>query len=149
MKDTYTFATIRDPYERAVSLWGMWGVHRWKGKPFADWLRKLLNGHPDCFTAPPNDRFRFSVDGVRYTHIAPQMHWLNGPVDYLVRFENRKAGLAEVSERIGQKIDPAVKSVVQGGQGAEKPYTKYLTDEARGMIRELYAADFAGLGYGD
>ena len=139
----YKFATVRNPYARAVGLYGMWGQTK---KPFAEWLEGLAERWDDLCGEPYN-RYHYQIDGKRYHHAAPQMYFLGDTdnFDKLVRFENRNADLAEVAEAIGQPIDVNRHAKVRKDNSI--PWRDWYNDHTRALVRRLYADDFRELGY--
>jgi len=142
LKDCYRFATVRNPYARAVGLWAMWGANK---TPFDVWLEKLWQ-HRDDLTATKRDGWHFNIDDEPSHHALPQMYFLGDVAnfDHLIQFEQRDKDIAIVSEAIGVPINPKVH---RKGRNAAPPWREMYNDRARSFVRQMYADDFRELGY--
>jgi len=133
--DYFTFAVVRDPWDKAVSQYAFMAR-----RPD---LRELLG-------MAEGDDFRTYLRLIRdATHVQwePQVSFVCDQggrvmVDRLVRFERFETEFAAVLQRLG--VDAPVPHI----HGTErKPLRDYYDDETRALVADLYRDDVATFGY--
>lgn len=88
----FKFASVRNPWDRAVSWWSFFGNMGFKRTPFEDWLRKLAkNWIPKKYTG------RFHLDQMSYCKISTN----EVLIDIFIRFEHINEDWSAVASRIG------------------------------------------------
>lgn len=135
-KGIYTFAFVRNPFDRAVSSWkfGGWGKrHNWNMtfKEFAHYVTQLD-------LAPENGNYPSS----KIMHAClqyPYVHDLNTgeSVDYIGRFENLQQDFDIISDTIGLTR----RELPHKNKTKHKHYTEYYDDETIDLITQAYHMD--------
>ena len=144
-KADYTFAFVRNPFARAVSLW----AYIRSGKN-----RSVLASRDSL---SPETTF---LDFCRHLHeiesiglyntrglsqCNPQVRWIeNVEIDHLGRTETLVDDLRVICRAIGRPAPPVLPRLNVSVQGGWKEH--YCT-ESREIIEDIYAEDFAVLGY--
>ena len=123
-RDVFTFSFVRNPYDRAVSLWAYFRQQYNTDIGFTEWCRNI-----GAYT------WR-----IRY----PQARWLDGlTVDFVGRFEI----LQRDFDRLCVLLSVPQSNLPHLNQSEHGARQDHYTDEARAIIRAHYARDFAELGY--
>lgn len=147
----FRFSFVRNPYSRALSCY----LEKIAGE---QWLRDLRL--PDLGFAPDAEvsfvdflrRVRAQEPADMDIHWAPQHHLLSlakVKYDFLGRFESFQPDLQRVIEHLGLDI-PAetlarrTSHVTRAGERLDD----YYEEESVGLVQQIYAGDFAALGYG-
>ncbi len=123
----YTFATIRNPWDRTVSLYYHARQHSWTKANFKKWLYKIKE----------NGGFYESIYGKCSNKEGTYC------LDYILKFENLQEDFNTVCDKIGiprQELPHRNKS-------EHKDYTKYYDDETRQIVAKKYARDIKHFGY--
>lgn len=136
----YTFSFVRNPWDRAVSLYHFRVKTNQTGLgdhpiPFADWARACFRDRDPRFLNKPK-------------MFAPQTDWLAGPngeidVDFVGRFERLSDDFEVVCEAIGRDglSLPHLKSSSRGD------YRSYYDIDAIDAVGDAFASDIATWGY--
>ncbi len=139
LRSYFTFAFVRNPYDRYVSLCATLhsGNAGYVGNETA-WTKRTLDkmqGQMDAAT------FR------RMVLIGPQAGILTASgrlgVDFIGRYEALQSAFAEICKRIG--IPEQTLSVVNSA--AHAPSDTSYDDELRGLVTRFYRRDFEAFGY--
>jgi hypothetical protein len=135
----FKFAIVRNPWDRAVSLYEYRVQTNQTGLgstsvPFEEWLRLVF------------------VERDPYYHDQPKMlqsqsDWLkdasgNMPVDFVGRFENLNAEFAVVAQKLG--ITAQLPHLNRSKRKTAKPY---YTDDSVEIIARYFAEDIERFGY--
>ena len=129
-ESAYKFSWVRNPYDRAVSLWSK----NWPGLAFDEFCRRIDSCIWDIGLA---NAFRNSLCN-------PQVRWLHGtPLNFLGRFES----LVDDFERVCAELGVIGGKLGHHQRGEHAPYESYYTNETVDIIRKVYAEDFFWFGY--
>lgn len=147
----FRFSFVRNPYSRALSCY----LEKIVGE---QWLRDLRL--PDLGFAPDDEvsfveflrRVQLHEPADMDIHWAPQHHLLSlGKVhyDFLGRFENFQPDLQRVIEHLALDVPPDILArrtshVTSAGDRLDD----YYDEESVNLVQQIYAGDFAALGYG-
>jgi len=135
----FKFALVRDPYERAVSLYRFLTsvdvLQNWHEIPsFSEFLRILAEGHYDRIGA-------FNWRGLSQCN--PQVAWLNDtPADKIYKVEELGDFVSDISERWRIR-KPDVEHLNSSAGRAKVELDRSDTQ----LIEQIYAEDFETLGY--
>ena len=142
MFDAYfTFAVVRDPYARAVSLFNYMRFTRGLVPFCTKYLPRVFELAEEYAT--PGHRYRGN-----YHFVRPQADYVLDAdgrimVDEVVKLEEIATRFDTIRARSGLRADlPHVNHTTD-----KKARPSDLTDEARAALRRLYAADFETFGY--
>jgi hypothetical protein len=135
-EDYFTFATVRHPYPRAVSLW----LH------FVNDRRARVEPTADATTWPFS---RFVDDVLIERRTGPDFYqkacheWLDpvGRVDAILKAEELAAAVARLGIVRGPFTLPRLNGI------ARDPWESYYTPERRALVRLWAAEDFERYGY--
>lgn len=135
----YKWATVRNPWDRAVSAYRDKVKSRYPklrefwGLSFKGFVRKLYDKNINSY----NGRI---CDG----HIRP-LHLLMpvSDMDYICRIENFQTDFNQLCNNIGMPQ----RELPHRNKSKRKPYVEYYDDEAREMIAQKYAKDIQLFGY--
>ena len=136
----YTFSFVRNPWDRAVSLY----LYRTQNNhsltiPFRDYILSLR-------LPAKGPESPFSYHGYHYgnwRYVCDERGQLI--VDFVGKFENREADLKIVAQQTGIDYQSLLGERI--GTSARKPYSDYYDDETRQIIEEHYARDIELFGY--
>jgi hypothetical protein len=126
---SFTFAVVRNPWDRFVSGWQY--CRSTRDRSVADVLRR-----------PPKS-------GHDFRHLTrPQCATLYGPdgrlaVDHVIRFEDLDRGFAEVAERVGL----SQRTVERVNEGRRPDYREVFDAKARKLFERRFGGDIDRLGY--
>jgi hypothetical protein len=125
--DLFTFAFVRNPYDRAVSLWAHWRREKaGRDLSFAEWCEQLDRQHW---------RVRF-----------PQARWTDGLwLDFLGRYECLQADM----DRLCDELGIARQELPHLNAGDRGPCRDYYNPATMETVRRHYARDFRQFGYAD
>ncbi len=133
--DDFIFSCVRNPYDRAVSLF-----YFLKQKS-PEYCKQFIskNETPDSFWLKAKTRRQVSFT-------APQRYWLKGSprIDFLLRFETLADDWVELSNK--HKLS-GLKHINRSTLRTTQSWQDDLSPEAIAIIGELYADDFEHLGY--
>jgi len=158
-RSCFTFAFVRNPWERLVSWWTMIDRRRprvplYKYSPLARprlklWRYALRNARTfdefvtDCVATVVDH------DGVK-SFARPQLDYLIDAdgrecVDYVGRFERLDEHYGEIRDRLGL----ARRRLPHIRHGSSHPhYSLFYSDRTRDIVADRFAADIARFGYG-
>jgi chondroitin 4-sulfotransferase 11 len=121
----YTFCTVRNPYDRLVSM-------------FAH-LKRVDRNMP-----AKTDFSKFVFEYADYdTFMKPISSWFNnGDIDYIMRFEN----LSNDFEVIKKKLD-ANRGLIHKNAASHNNYKSYYTDEIKEFVTEKFKEDIERFNY--
>jgi len=124
--DYFTFTVIRNPWDRIISMW----QKKW-------WSNKQPMSLPAFLKQlKPNKNEHYK--SLFYHEI------LNGPVDFIVRFENLQEDMNYVFDKIGmpRKVLP---HITQSKHRCH--YTTYYDEETRTLVASMFKTDIEMFGY--
>jgi len=126
---TDTFAIVRNPWDRIVSLWAFWtGCVIHPDVPFDTFVRNL-------------DKYTFA-DWAWFTFAEPQKGWIPEGVTHLLKFETLEEDFRVIQERLGCfEPLPCVNASVRSN------FRQYYTDETRDIIAQVFKDDIEAFGY--
>jgi len=130
----YSFVTVRNPYARLISTFRMHHAEPKRPVKFNDWAVKTLA--------------RFAGDPfIFHNHIRPQVDFLL-PGAEIFKFEQGydEAWVGRLSAKIGLPFTAPRMQRVMVSQKEQSDLM--MADDVKAMIGEVYAQDFARLGYG-
>lgn len=135
----FKFAFSRDPYARAVSLYGYLletkVLQNWHQQPtFRDFLEIIADGHYDRI-GPYNS--------LGLSQCSPQVDWLRVTgADKIYRVEDLEGFLADISDRWG-----LARGELPHENRSDKAAHVELRREEKSLIKQIYAEDFDRFGY--
>ena len=124
--DAFVFAFVRNPYDRAVSLWAHNNKRNHAGLTFGEFCRAL-----------PDLHWRIR---------SPQVRWLDGvTLGFLGRYERLQADFDRLCGILGveRRALPHLNAGERGACG------DYYDGETMAIVRGHYGVDFERLGYAD
>ena len=131
----YTFAIIRNPYERMVSHWLYHTTSNYKGTVFI------------------NSGISKNIDNIsfeEYVRIVKKIHKTcvnfypetSEPIDRILRFENLTEDWNKLCNKIGISCELQNKKATN-----HVHYSKYYTDLTRKTVKSMYSSDLKKFGY--
>lgn len=123
-----SFAVVRNPWDRTVSLWAFWNKIKKTEITFDYFVRNL---HTFKF----NEISWFTLD-------KPQKTWIPEGVTYLLKFETLEDDFKIIQNRLGCH-DPLLKI----NQSQHDDYKSYYTSETWNMVSEIFREDIESFGY--
>jgi hypothetical protein len=132
----FKYSMVRNPYSRAVSLWGITDYHR-HGWGFDEFVRRRIrDGEGEDYGDQTTGGWIFWT----------QDEWLPGDMDYIGRFEQYRESVAEICRRLGQtrKVD---KLAHENHGRYDGHWRDHYTPELARMVRAGWACDFERFGY--
>lgn len=123
-----TFAVVRNPWDRVVSLWAFWNKLKKADVPFDDFVRNLQS-------------YKFREDSW-FTFDQPQKAWIPDGVTYLLKFETLDQDFVQIQTLLGC-TDPLPK--VNTSQ--HEDYHTYYTDETRDIVSQVFKDDIEAFNY--
>ena len=156
-REHYSFAFVRNPWDRLVSWYSMidrerrslsW-LRRWRKTPFKTllWNQVVQNSSNfDEFVERCTDEV--FDRGSRKSFAFNQIDYISGPdgsiaVDFVGRFETLAADFAVVAERLG--LDGA--SLPKRNVSPHRHYSSWYSDRTRTIVAERFARDIAAFDY--
>jgi hypothetical protein len=133
----YKFGFVRNPYDRAVSLYFFLGKKRWMSEEqdFLEFWREVA-----AKGVEPVGVHKLVGFGL----CNPQVRWLeHTTVDFTGRFESLREDFATVSEKLGLgRIELPWKNATR-----HKHFSAYYCEESKQIIDTLFDEDFRAFGY--
>ena len=155
IEDYYTFAFVRNPWDRAVSRF----FYRQKKaikNPKSDRLKVYLNGtfeesllNPEKYTINQRAKCKHLKNlNKLYGSHENCIDWISNDsgkiiVDFVGRFENLEEDFLKVQSVLGISCSLSH----QNSSPRSKNYTEYYTEETKDIISNLYSRDIAAFGY--
>jgi len=125
---TETFAVVRNPWDRIVSLWLQYNSLKKTDIPFDTFVRNLSS-----YKFHERSWFNFAQ---------PQKEWIPDGVTYLLRFETLEQDFAQI-----QKIYGCTDSLPKINTSQHDDYHTYYTDETRDIVAQVFKDDIEAFGY--
>lgn len=135
-KNAYKFATVRNPYDHAVSYYRFLQQSQFhpKRKTAKKWdFDQYLSYRKKKFLFEGTDQCRFIED-----------HRGNLLVDQVLFFEDLDNGFADLLEKLNL---PKAGLLLKVNTSKHGGYRKYYNPARRAIVENLYAKDFARFGY--
>tara|TARA_Y100000593_G_scaffold44144_1_gene84230 strand:- start:1387 stop:1989 length:603 start_codon:yes stop_codon:yes gene_type:complete len=140
LEENYVFSFVRNPWDRFVSAYfflrggGMGWYDKESKKKYIDKFSSF-----DDFVKNSNydDLMKNQI------HFRPQCYYLDGPVDFLGRYEDLQSGI----DTICDQLEIPRQQLPHKNKSNHKDYTKYYNDETRKIVAEKYADDIREFGY--
>ena len=124
--NAFKFGVVRNPWDRMASLYIT------EETPF-----KMYNHHAGNSMV----EFLSQYKPMPWEHGIQCNDYINEPLDYIIKFEERREGIDFVNSKLkdyGLSIDPSVK---KRNHPKKKPYFEYYDDEATALINEMFKDD--------
>jgi chondroitin 4-sulfotransferase 11 len=141
--DYPTFAVVRNPWERLVSLYHFDGVKCKskidKGKGKGDYVNQY-NNYLKGFDYWLEHGLSYTSNW--FTYANNQSDWMPTNPTYLLRFENLLDDFKQIQEYTNCFVPLGHENSTK-----HKHYTEYYTDATRDLVAELYAQDIARFDY--
>ena len=132
IKNTYeTFAVVRNPWDRIVSLWSFVKETNLSNIPNFDEFVKNLN------------LYKFN-ESTWFTFATPQKYWIQNGVTYLLKFETLEEDFKIIQNRL-QCYEPL--PIINTSK--HEDYHKYYTQETWNIINKLFEEDIITFNYVD
>lgn len=154
-RDTTTFAVVRNPWDRMVSLYffiksgnfsttretdvKQWQDYCMQFEKYAD-FKAWLKDVPNLDRLAPTGRTDLTFN---FTELTPQVWWLDGPVTHLLRFET----LQEDFKIIQDLTNCYTPLNIENESNHDPDYRVYYDDESRELVATWFADDIKQLGY--
>lgn len=148
-KKYYSFAFVRNPYDRILSSWLMFQYKKefeWKTREelinltFRQFLERAINKNTVKYIIN-NNKFRVK-------HVEPQHHFVTNRqgkigVNFIGRFENLEEDFAKVCDRLNIPFNglPHLNST------KHKHYSEYYTKKTKELVDRIYKKDFELFNY--
>ena len=126
----FKFTVVRNPFDRVVSLYHSEhyrNINALTKKPLIDFLHTFTEYHP------------------LHEYGFTQSDYIDEDMDLIIKFEDREAGLNELFEKTGIKVDPDIRE--RKTARPETPYQDFYDDKTRGMVEYLFNNDFSKFNY--
>jgi hypothetical protein len=149
----FTFTVVRNPWDRFVSMYH-WAqtVKRDNGRNLFNITNKkfLENNNFDADNMPSFEWVVDNMDSIVNAEGATGLiarnqstHWMDAPVDYIVKFETINEDMKVVMDMVGVSgtIIPHTNKTVR------KDYREYYTDRTRDVIAKVFEADIERFKY--
>lgn len=134
--DFFTFAFVRNPWDRMVSAWRSNVAREFNDRPFKSFLDFIFSDQPNEYQAShvrsyfdPSYRL-FDEDGRQ-------------AVDFIGRFER----LHEDFNRVCQAVGLPARELSHINQSSRGPYGAYYDEESRSLVEARFERDIAHFGY--
>lgn len=135
----FKFTFVRNPYDRAVSLF--FHERKWRRTwiwPFTVFCKKLEAGFDPIGL----------YSNLRNSIWNPQWEWLKnvwGMLDFVGRYETLEADFSLLCGVLGIKAPP----LKRRSWIRHEPYQKYYCEESAAIVRKIYRDDFVNLSYSE
>lgn len=134
----FKFAIVRNPYDRAVSLYSYLQTVT-KGisadKTFLDFCR-----HIEAVGCPPIGLY----NTLGLSQCNPQTRWVeNISMDYIGKVESIESHVKVISSRLGLRTN----HISHANKSRRSPIGDYYCSESRQIVQEFYKEDFLTFGY--
>lgn len=124
-----TFAVVRNPWDRIVSLWSFWSKFEGNQNITFDTFVKNLKSYK-------------LEESSWFTFATPQKAWIPDGVTYLLRFETLENDFKVIQKKLGcSEPLPHINNSIRDD------YHKYYTDETRAIIAQVFKDDIDSYGF--
>lgn len=146
----YTFSFVRNPYDRAVSVWGFFCAERYKegnlNVSFPVFMRAVVNS--DYQSLHPN-LIKEVYSGIEW-HAMPQVTHLKNKsghiaIDFIGKTESFEADLQIISKKLN--LPTLEHKDVRLNSSSHRPYQSYYTPELQELVYNFYKEDFETFDY--
>ena len=125
-----SFAVVRNPWDRIVSLWSFQKKYQKLDVPFDTFVRNL-------------ESYKFAEESW-FTFDQPQKAWIPNGVTYLLKFETLEDDFKVIQEKLGCH-EPLMKA----NTTEHDDYHTYYKVETWNIVAELFKDDIETFGYKD
>jgi hypothetical protein len=123
-----TFAVVRNPWDRIVSLWAFWNKIKKTYVPFDTFVRNLNN-------------YKFAEESW-FTFDQPQKAWIPNGVTYLLKFETLEEDFKVIQEKLG-----CHEPLPRLNTSEHDDYHTYYTPETWDIVANVFKDDIEEFGY--
>lgn len=145
-RELLTFAFVRNPWDRAVSLWRLQtSKGQWEGDgSFIGYLRHLVSKRKKLIN--------FEYGSPHYAISSPQMLWMMPDFDFIGQYERLDSDFTNICEQFGiPNYTLRRHTSLHGGNKKKVNHVEMYEgpegEEADRIVRDLYAVDIETLGY--
>ena len=125
----YTFAFVRNSWDRVVSLHTYMHTHEGFNESFDEFVEKLATRKDTCrYTT------KLQLDYIRDSH---------RNIDFVGRFENLEEDFAKVTKHLGLDVKPLGKE----NKTRHSRYRDYYTPKTKDIIYKMFKEDIEHFGY--
>jgi hypothetical protein len=129
----FTFCIVRNPYDRAVSLYWHYRKRKRYRHSFLHFLQTLQRGIDPVG--------RWNVSGMSQAN--PQVAWMQSGIDYVGRFENIQGSYDVICQRLGVPCA----DMPHKNDGKHAAWQTFYRPEAARLVEHIYHDDFVEFGY--
>lgn len=123
-----TFAVVRNPWDRTVSLWSFWNKMNRMDISFDEFVRNIHT-------------YKFH-EGAWFTLDQSQKTWIPDGVTYLLKFETLEEDFKLIQEKFG-----CFEPLEHENTSEHDEYEKYYTQETWDIVAEVFKDDIEEFGY--
>jgi hypothetical protein len=123
-----TFAVVRNPWDRVVSLWAFWKKIKKTDVPFDTFVRNLGN-------------YKFAEQSW-FTFDQPQKAWFPNGVTHLLKFETLEEDFKVIQEKLGCN-----EPLPRLNTSEHDDYHTYYTPETWDIVANVFKDDIEEFGY--
>ena len=136
---TFTFSMVRNPWDRAISIYNYIAAGKSSDDPMPTFKEHLLKMKEEFIGEGFGEKDLFKNGCFHYISERNEI-----VVNKVIKYESREEGLREVSEKIGFNISP---DIHHGKTQELKSYKKHYDSETKEIIELIYAKDIEQFGY--
>ena len=137
---SFKFCIVRNPYDRAVSLFFYLGLNR--DYSFKEWVKYLYKNR---YNIPKNSDININT----YKDINNQWNlmvsWIPDDIDKIYYFENINTIVNDINKEIN--VFRNDKLGIENAANSHKHYIEYYDEYIQNMIYEIYKEDFIRFNY--
>ena len=137
-RDQFTFAVVRNPWDRAVSGWHYLFHKPDKETIFQTYIDKGTPTFEEFVTSLETVR----TDDVWFTGATPQCAWFRSGIDAVLNFHNLENEFGAVQRGLGD-----LRPLPHLNASSHKHYRTYFTPETRAIIADLFEEDIRTFGF--
>ena len=123
-----TFAVVRNPWDRTVSLWAFWNKIKKTNVSFDEFVRNIRD-------YKFNERSWFTLD-------QPQKVWIPNGVTYLLKFETLEEDFKVIQEKLG-----CFEPLSHINSSEHDDYKTYYIKETWDIVADVFKDDIEEFGY--